>query len=208
MSEPAATAPTTVQLELGRSWVEAPVHEDVGADVWGRQMISEALAARGSYPSAERQAVYAAMYADLLRMLREGADYDDMKLVSAYFYVPDEDLFYSAMVKLVALALPPGSTLDDAVQAVVAAPEERYGEAIVSELETASGPCLRVQQLVLEPQAGGDSGVLSCLLYVWPPAQDGVVLTLACSFGTPVDGALYEAALDGFAASLESRGDA
>ena len=59
-----------------------------------------------------------------------------------------------------------------------------------------------MQQLVLDPETGGDSGVTSSLVYLWPIQQDGVFLVLACTFASPVEGGLHEPAMDELASTL------
>ena len=194
--------PGRVQLALDGRWLEFPVHDDVDVRRWSRRLVDEALAAREvTAPKAQRKA-YADMYAQLLAVLRSTADEPDMKLMSAYCYVPDTDLLYAALVKLVALALPLDSTIDDAVSSLVTAPAARYGEERITELETAGGRCVRIQQLLLDDAGGADSGVTSSLSYVWATEEDSVFLVLVTTFASPVEGALHEEALDELAATL------
>lgn len=191
-----------VRLEIDARWLELQINEDVRVDRWARTLVDDALAARQvSEPKAKRR-IYADMYEQLLGVLRASADEPDMRLMTAYCYVPDNDLLYAAMAKLVALALPPGATLDDAVASVIAPVEDRYGDALVTEMDTASGPCVRVQQLMLDPERGGESGVTSSLAYLWPTQADAVFLVLAATFASPIDGGLHEQALDELAATL------
>jgi hypothetical protein len=128
-------------------------------------------------------------------------DDPDLKIILAYCYVPDEDLLYAALAKMAVLVLPEQATLDDAVSSLVASSGDSYGEARIEEMATASGPCVRVRQLLLDPETGGESGVTSSAAYLWPTQQNGVFLALACTFASPVEG-LHEQALDEFAATL------
>lgn len=199
---PEPSGPRDVQLEIDARWWELPVHDEVDEPGWSRDLVDDALAARGMTERPERRQVYADMYSQLLASLRSTADDPDLRLITAYCYLPDADLLYAALARLAALVLPTGSTLDDAVATLVASADDRYGDERVSEMETASGPCLRIAQLLLDPATGGDSGVTSSIAYLWPTGDDGVFLVLACTFASPVEGALHEEALDELAASL------
>lgn len=171
---------------------------------WATELVDQALAVRQVSPPAGVRAVYADMYASLLGQVRDDADAPDLVLVAAWFYVPDQELLYAAGVKLMALVLAEEATLDDAVAALVVPADQRYGEALVTELATRTGPCLRVQQLVLDAAAaGGDSGVSSTLGHLWPLAEPGTFLVLMTTFASAVEGGLHEEAVDDFAAGVE-----
>lgn len=195
-------APDGVRLDIDGRWLELPIHEDVDVDFWARDLVDEALRAREVEAVKGKRRAYADMFTELLAVERAAADEPDFKLISVYCYVPDEELLYTAVARLAALVLPEGSSLDDAVAAAIAPADLRYGNESVSELATASGPCIRVQQLVLDPETGGDSGVTSSLVYLWPIRQDGVFLVLACTFASPVEGGLHEPAMDELASTL------
>jgi hypothetical protein len=153
-------APDGVRLDIDGRWLELPIHEDVDVDVWARDLVDDALRAREVEAVKGKRRAYADMFTELLAVERAAADEPDFQLISVYCYVPDAELFYTAMARLAALVLPEGSSLDDAVGAVVAPADRRYGSELVGGLDTASGPCIRVQQLVLDPETGGDSGSL------------------------------------------------
>ncbi len=194
--------PDEVRFELDGRWLVLPIHENVDIDVWARGLVTEALRAREVQVVKGARKVYADMYAELLTGLRATAEEPDLKLMMAYCYVPDSNLLYAAMAKMVIIVLPEQSTLDDAVASLVAPADASYGDARIEELTTASGPCIRVQQLLLDPETGGDSGVTSSLAYLWPTQQDGVFLVLACTFASPVEGGLHEQAMDELASTL------
>ncbi len=194
--------PDEVRLETDGRWLVLPIHENVDIDVWARGLVKEALRAREVQLVKGARKVYADMYAELLTGLRATAEEPDLKLMMAYCYVPDSNLLYAAMAKMVIIVLPELSTLDDAVASLVAPAGANYGDARIEELTTASGPCVRVQQLLLDPETGGDSGVTSSLAYLWKTQQDGVFLVLACTFASPVEGALHEPAMDELASTL------
>jgi hypothetical protein len=72
----------------------------------------------------------------------------------------------------------------------------------VTELSSAAGDAVRVQQLRLVEEQDGEPSVQTSVVYVWPGPEPDTALTLTAWFDSPVEAELSREILDALAASV------
>jgi hypothetical protein len=191
-----------MSVALDSRWIELPVRNTVDSGEWATRAVDEALALRALVePEAVRQ-LYVQTYAALVDQLRARADAPGSQVGAAWALLAEGDLLPVTVVEAALHLLDEGSSLDRLVEQAIAAPQQRFAPPDVSELSTAAGDAIRVQQLRVVDEAGDDPTVQTSVMHVWPGPEPGTVLTLTAWFDSPVEAELSREPLDALAASL------
>lgn len=194
---------TTLSVALDPRWIELPVRDAVDSGEWAARAVDEALALRGLDEPRGVRHLYVQTYAALVDALRARADVPGSQIGAAWALVADADLLPLTVVEAALHLLDEGDTLDGFVEQAVAAPADRFAPADVSELSTAAGTALRVQQLRVVDEPGTDPTVQTSVAMVWPGPEADTALTLTAWFDSPMEAELSREVLDALAASLQ-----
>jgi hypothetical protein len=191
-----------MSVALDSRWIELPVRDAVDSGDWAAGAVDEALALRGLAEPAGVRHLYVQTYAALVDQLRARADVPGSQLGAAWALVADADLLPVTVVEATLHLLDEGSSLDRFVERAIAAPQQRFAHPDVTELSTAAGDAIRVQQLRVVDEAGDDPTVQTSVMHVWRGPEPDTVLTLTAWFDSPVEAELSRERLDALAASL------
>lgn len=191
-----------LSVQLDSRWIELPVRLAVDAGQWAAAAVDEALGARELTERSAVRHLYVQTYAALLDQLRGRADAPGSQLGAAWALVADADLLPVVVVEATLHLLEEGVSLYGFVERLVAAPADRFAPPDVTELETAAGTAVRVQQLRVVEEGAAEATVQSSVVHIWPGPEPDTVLMLTAWFDSPVEAELSREPLDALAASL------
>lgn len=198
-----AGASAALSVALNQRWVELPVREAVASGEWAARVVDELLALRGLREPAAVRHLYVQTWAALVDQLRGRADVPGSQVGAAWGLVADADLLPVTVVEAALHLLDEGGTLDGFVEQAIAAPQDRFAPPDVSELSTAAGTAVRVQQLRVVEERGAGSTVQTSVVHVWPGPDPDTALTFTAWFDSPVEAELSREVVDALAASLQ-----
>lgn len=197
-----------VSIRLDPRWIEIPVRDDSDLRSWSRRAVDDALRLRRRKESREARRILTEGFAEMAESARRLAFSPDAETMAAYILVPREDCAPVSVVKLHAIRPEPGTTLERAAEDVIMPEDARFGDPVVTELETANGPAIKVKQfpivVVSEPDDGPEQ-VYTLFAYLWLGPSPDVVVAVQAWFGSPVEAELAEEALDQLASSVRVR---
>lgn len=196
-----------LSVALDTRWIELPVREAVDSGEWAARAVDEALALRELREPAGVRHLYVQTYAALVDALRARTDVPGSQVGAAWALVAEADLLPVTVVEAALHLLEDGSTLDGFVEQAIAAPQDRFAPPDVTELSTAAGDALRVQQLRVVDEGGAEPTVQTSVVHVWPGPEPDTALTLTAWFDSPVEAELSRELLDALAASLRMEKD-
>ncbi len=200
------------ELESSSDWLQVPL-DGVDPLEWATATVEQLVAGLGrQVPPAEQQ-IYQQTYAEVAVRARARAASEDETLVGTYLLLAEGDAVPVVSADLVLEPVDPEQGVDDLVEALMLPPSQRFGDPVVDELDTRSGPAVRIRQLgVVGPAAGtrdsgagdddADDRVVTLVVVVWPGPLHGLATLLTATFGSPVDAELHAASVDDLAAGL------
>lgn len=191
-----------MSVALDNRWIELPVRDSVDSGEWAARAVEQALAERRLTEPAGVRHLYVQTYAALVDQLRARADVPGAQVGAAWALVADADLLPVTVVEAALHLLDEGGTLDAFVEQAIAAPQDRFAAPDVTELGTAAGTAVRVQQLRVVHEPAGEPTVQTSVVHVWPGPAPDTALTLTAWFDSPVEAELSRDVLDALAASL------
>lgn len=198
------TSDPGVVVRLDERWVDVPVREDGDPGDWAAQAVAEGLRRRKLQEPPAIVALYVQSYALMVERLRARRDGDSASaaeyLAAAYALVSQDDLLPVAAAELWAAGTP--LDVERIVDGLVVARGQRFGDPVVTELESPAGTAIRLKQYVIVPDSSGQDVVETSVAYVWAGPLDGTSVLLTAWFNSVIDGELYEPVLDELAASL------
>jgi hypothetical protein len=195
-----------VRVRLDARWIEIPLD---GTDPrrWARRAVADGLAVRQRTEKPAVVAVLEQAYADLATNAREHASSASGELVAAFVLAPRTDMTPVTVAKLDTAVCLPGTTLERAAEESVLPAEARFGDPVVSDVETSNGPSIRVVQLAVVPMPAPDGGVEqqvhTMVVYVWLGAEPGTLLLLHAWYPSSVEAELAAETLEELARSVE-----
>lgn len=199
-----AGADTTLLVRLDERWIDLPVREDGDPGDWATGVVAEALRFRALREPPAVVELYVQSYALLVERLRARRDGDGASaaeyLAAAYALVSQDDLLPVVAAELWAAGTP--LDVERIVDGLVVARGQRFGEPVVTELESPAGRAVRLKQYIVVPDATGQDVVETSVAYIWPGPLEGTSVLLTAWFGSVIDGELYEPVLDELAGSL------
>lgn len=177
-----------VEVAADARWVPLSLGDDV--DAASAETAAEVLRVRGEDPpDPERLESVTALVAGLSRHARATSD-EDAPLVSAFALMPEWEPVPLTVASL--RLVEPAATLDEAVVALVAPPEDRYDEPVVDVLDTPTGRAARVSQRLVAPNGSVREWFGAAWLL---PEADGT-LVLSATFFDLVEAAEWADAFD------------
>jgi hypothetical protein len=191
-----------MSVSLTPRWIELPVREDVDSGTWASGAVETELGHRELVESAAVRHLYVQSYAALVDQLRARADGPGWQIGAAWALVADADLLPVTVVEAALHLMEDGCSLDGFVEQAIAAPQSRFAPPDVTELSSAAGDAVRVQQLRLVEEQDGEPSVQTSVVYVWPGPEPDTALTLTAWFDSPVEAELSREILDALAASV------
>lgn len=199
-----AQNPARLQVALDPRWIELPVYEPVEAGEWAAAAVADALAVRGIVEDPRVVHLYVQTYAATLDGLRErAASVEGVVLAGAYALVGQDELLADTVAELAYVSLEGFDRFDDFVDSCVVPAVQRFAEPDVTELDTAFGAAVRVQQLrIVDEGEGQEPSLQTSVVYLWPGAAPGRAVALSAWFGSPVDAETTRPVVDQLAASL------
>ena len=201
----AAQEPARLQVMLDPRWIELPIATPVEAGEWAAEAVADALAIRGIVEPAPVLHLYVQTYAATLDSLRErAATLEGTQLVGAYALVGQDELLADTVAELAHLPIE-ADRFEDVVDSVVVPAEQRFAEPDISELDTANGTAVRLQQLrIVDEGEGREPSVQASVVYLWPGQTPDRAVVLSAWFGSPLDADTTRPAVDQLAASLRA----
>ena len=195
--------PARLQVLLDPRWIELPVTSPVEAGDWAAGAVAEALAVRGIVEPARVVDLYVQTYAATLDGLRARAlEHDDVTLAGAYALVGQDELLADTVVELAYLPIT-GDRFEDFVDSFVVPADQRFSAPDVSELDTAFGTAVRLEQLrIVAEGEGREPSLHTSVAYLWPGQAAGRAVVMSAWFGSPVDAETTRPVVDQLAASL------
>ncbi|MEX2289953.1 MAG: hypothetical protein WD794_06460 [Mycobacteriales bacterium] len=199
-----AQDPVRLQVALDPRWIELPVHEPVEAGEWAAAAVADALAVRGIVEDPRVVNLYVQTYAATLDGLRERTTaVDGVLLAGAYALVGQAELLADTVAELAYVSMEGFDRFEDVVDSCVAPEVQRFADPDVSELDTAFGTAVRVQQLrIVDEGEGREPSLQTSVVYLWPGLAPGRAVMLSAWFGSPVDAETTRPVVDQLAASL------
>lgn len=193
-----------LQVLLDPRWIELPIATPVEAGEWAAEAVADALAVRGIVEPAPVVHLYVQTYAATLDGLRDrAATLEGAQLVGAYALVGQDELLADTVAELAHLPVDEADRFEDVVDSFVVPAEQRFAEPDVSELDTAFGTAVRLQQLrIVEEGQGREPSVQASVVYLWPGLTPGWAVVLSAWFGSAVDADTTRPVVDQLAASL------
>lgn len=180
-------------VEVGGDGRWAPLALAGDVDAESAATAAELLRIRGEEdPDPERLDQVTALLAGLARHMAQSDD-EEFPLVVALALVPEQDPVPLGVATL--RMTDAVDSLDDAVDELVAPPEERYDDPVVDRLETPLGPAIRIAQRLVDDQ----SAVNEWVGYAWYLADAERLLVLSATFADLVEAGRWTEAFDDLA---------
>ena len=128
--------------------------------------------------------------------------------MAAYILAPGADCVPVSVVKLHVIRAEPDATLERIADDVIMPADARFGEPIVTDMETANGPAIKVKQfpiVVVSEPAEAEQQVYTLFAYLWIGPTPDIFVGVQAWFASPVEAELAEEALDQLASSMNVR---
>lgn len=186
-------------------WVPVLVGPGDDVDDWAIEIATEALRIRGfAPPPSARLAEAAAVLAGIARNVHLSAQ--DAPIVGAWSLMPGPEVLPETLATLRPLVPDDGVASRSAmVDALVAGPEDRYGDPQLEELDTPTGVATRMVQRLLTPgQGDGQQDVEEAVAYIWWLADAEMALVLSTYFLDLVEGGRWRPECDDLARSIKA----
>lgn len=196
-----------MQVLLDPRWIELPVLEHAEAGEWAAEAVAEALAIRGiDDEDPQVLNLFVQTYAVMLDNIRErAAALEGIRLVGAYALVGQDSLLADTVAELAYLSVEV-DRFEDFVDSFVVPADQRFSEPDVSELNTAFGTAVRLQQLrIVDEGEGREPSLQTSVVYLWPGSTAGWAVALTAWFDSPVDAETTRQVVDQLAASLREQ---
>jgi hypothetical protein len=193
---------SAMSVRLTSRWIELPVRGSVDSGEWASGAVETALALRELVERAAVRQLYVQSLAALVDQLRARADGPGWQIGAAWALVADADLLPVTVVEAALHLMDGGTSLDGFVEQAVAAPELRFAAPELTELSTATGSAIRLQQLRVVGEHEAEPSVQTSVVYFWPGPAPDTALTLSAWFDSPVEAELSREVLDALAASV------
>jgi hypothetical protein len=185
-------------------WVPVLVGPDDDVDAWAADIAAEVLRIRGheSPPQAVLEQATAVL-AGIARSIQGSVE--DYPVVGAWSLMPGPAVYPETLATLRPL-FPEGVASRQAlVDELVAAPEERYGDPALDDIETPTGIATRIVQRLLMPgDEPGQQIVGETVAYVWWLEQAGTGLVLSTYFLDLVEGGRWRSDCDDLARLIDA----
>ena len=198
-----AQDPTGMQVLLDPRWIELPVGAPVEAGEWAAEAVAQALSLRGIVEEPRVVHLYVQTYAATLDRIRARVlEHDDVTVAGAYALVGQDELLADTVVELA--YLPIGQDrFEHFVDSFVVPADQRFCAPDVSELDTAFGTAVRLEQLRIVGEGDGrEPSLQTSVVYLWPGRTAGRAVVMSAWFGSPVDAETTRPVVDQLAASL------
>lgn len=191
-----------VSVGLDARWIVLPVRGEQESTAWAQDAVDQALAVREVAVSGAARQLYVHTYVRLLESMRVRRFEPDREMAGAFALVSTEDLLPASVAEIWAVPMSEGSH-EDLLEALVVPAGDRFGDPIVTEVETGAGTALRLKQLLVLHGADGGSWVETSVLHLWPGPTPASALLLSTYFGSAVDAEVYAEVYDELARSVE-----
>jgi hypothetical protein len=197
-----------VEVRGDGKWTPIPVWEDDDPQPWAERVVDDYAKRRRVRCSRQERMVLVQTWSAMAEDVRSRREEDGRRMASALAFVPMGSTTAGDLVPMTVahiIGIQEGRGRDAVIDGLILPPEQRIGEPLVEEVETASGEALRVRQLVVDPQADDQAHIGLSLVYAWPSPRPEVVVTLDAWFGFPEEGQLVLPSFDALAESLTMR---
>jgi hypothetical protein len=196
-----------VEVRLDPRWIEIPVRDESDLHAWARRAVQDGLRIRRRKEPREIRRILVAGFVEMAEGARRRAFSEDAETMAAYILAPGEDCVPVSVVKLHVLRPEPGTTLERAADDVIMPAEARFGDPIVTDMETAGGQAIKVKQFPIIGVSESDDGqqVYTLFAYLWVGPTPDMFVGLQAWFASPVEAELAEEALDQLATSVNVR---
>ena len=197
-----------VSIRLDPRWVEIPVRDDSDLQAWSRRTVDDGLRVRNRKESREVRSVLAAGFREMAESARRLAFSEDAETMAAYILAPGADCLPVSVVKLHVIRAEPDATLERIADDVIMPADARFGDPVVTDMETANGPAIKVKQfpiVVMSEPDDAEQQVYTLFAYLWIGPTPDIFVGVQAWFASPVEAELAEEALDQLASSINVR---
>jgi hypothetical protein len=188
-------------LDVGADsrWVPVLVGADDDVDAWALDIATEVLRIRGlEPPPALRLEQAAEVLAGIARSVQESAL--EAPVVGAWSLMPGSEVVPETLATLRPLVPDGVQSRAGVVDELIAAPEDRYGDPQLEDLETPTGVATRIVQRLLTPgDEPGQQTVEEMVAYVWWLEDAEMALVLSTYFLDLVEGGRWRPECDDLA---------